>query len=314
MGLNAPFLYMKKVLVACAYDDLIYLERSLKNKTKKSPITVVSYRDIVALDADYLYTDKKHKIKSFKSAFIRYPYDLIEPHAKTYQKREKTELLKTISLLFSDISINPLQKAHFVRNRLYSLKKARECGLSVPKSIIFSEYIDIELPDKKMSKSLGNCFFSEKVQKNRNISRGVISLEKDGNDHAYIYLPHQIENKNDLRRHIKDFSVCFLQEYIKGQEYRIYVVGKKFFVYEREVGERVDGSFSKLKKSNKNIGLGNTKGIIMLMKITGLDYLCIDAISSKKGLLVIDINPYGSFPDYSECPEITDAVADFLLK
>ncbi|MFH1314940.1 MAG: hypothetical protein ABIH67_00925 [Candidatus Uhrbacteria bacterium] len=228
---------MNKIIISCPYNRVQDLYKSL-DKNKSEGDLIISDKDVTAIDDNSIYIGdnaEKHSIKSFTASFIRYPYDLINPHTDTYQKREKTELLKTIALLFNEVGINDIQKAHFARNRLYSLSQARECGLKTPKSIIIKNgNIDFNLDNKQITKSLGNCYFSNQVPKKECALKDILSFEEDGNDKAYIYKPHLVTNSDDIQKHTDNFGTCFLQNMIEGEEYRVFVVNGNIFAYKRK--------------------------------------------------------------------------------
>ena len=307
---------MAKILICCPYDGLAGLKKSLEKFSKRNDF-IFSDRDIVAIDDNAIYVGEKaekHDLKSFSNAFIRYPYDLIEPHTRNYTKREDTEFLKTLALLFSDIGLNNIKSAHFARNRFFSLNKAKECGLKIPRSFLLRKNdVDIALPDELISKSLGNCYFSELLPQNTDsYIRKILSREDDAGDTAYIYSPHIILSKSEIQKHIESFGSCFLQSKIEGEEYRVFIVEKEIFTYRRKAVESLDKSSAGLIFTETRL-LNKYKGRFQkLRKKLNLTYLCLDVIF-EKDLFVIDINPFGSFPAYNKYPRVTDALSKLLL-
>jgi hypothetical protein len=306
---------MKKILISCPYNRIQDLYESLNN-IKKDCDLIFDGKDITAIDDDFVYIGKnsdKHKISSFTGAFIRYPYDLIEPHSSTYQKRESTEFLKTLALSLKDVSINSIQKSHFVRNRIYSLLCARECGLRTPKSIIYkSDKVKLDLGNYKFTKSLGNCYFSSHISEKENNLKKFLSFAEDGGETAYIYEPRIIKNKDHISEYLKNFGTLLLQDEIKGVEYRVFIVGKDVFIYQREKIDSLDKSSAGLIKSDIKALKGCENKLLKLSVGLGLDYLCLDIIIDKDPV-VIDINPFGSFPKYKLHPEVVDSLARLVL-
>jgi hypothetical protein len=307
---------MAKILVVCPYDGLGDLKSSIRNFSDKGDL-VFSDKDIVAITDNAVYigqSAEKHDINSFTGAFIRYPYDLIDQHASNYQKREYTEFVKSLALLFADIDFNNIKKAHFVRNRFYSLKKARECGLKTPDSFLLrKKKVDIGLSFELVSKSLGNCYFSETLPEVMDEeTKKVLSFETDGGETAYIYSPHIVSLKNDLDKRIGAFGSCFLQNVIKGKEYRVFLVEDHVFVYERGDTASVDKSSANLNSVEGKMFEKYENKLQELRKSFDLRYLCLDVIYNKD-FVVLDINPFGSFPLYKKYPEVTDTLSRLLL-
>ncbi len=307
---------MNKILLACSYNSLGDLEKSIRKISKKEDL-IFSDKDIKAVDDKFVYIGEKvekHPIKTFTRAFIRYPYDLISPHTEDYQKRENTEFFKTLGLLFTDISINNIKDAHFARNRLYSLKKVRECGIKTPNSFVLRKNnMDLKFSETQISKSLGNCYFSQALPEAETQLKEMLSFEEDSGDTAYIYPPHIIEGNIDLKKHIDIFGTCLLQNKIKGEEYRIFIIGDKIFSYKREEIDPLDKSSARLVKIETDIFKEYESKFKSLCKNLNLEYLCIDVISGEEPI-VIDVNPFGSFPKYNINPGVIDSLAQLLLQ
>lgn len=217
---------MKKIIISCPYNGLSKLEELIRSEIDSGDL-LISERDIEAIDDEYVYLEnnERHLIKSFTKSYIRYPYDLISPHSETYEKRENTEFLKTLAILFNHAAVNNFFKAHLSRNRIYSLNIAEECGFNVPKSLICKKYTNPRTIGKKITKSLGNCFYSEKL--NNKKLKDILSFEEDDGEQAYIYKPHLIEKELDFKKHIDNFHTIFLQNEIRGDEFRAYLIGNK---------------------------------------------------------------------------------------
>lgn len=309
---------MKKIIIGCLYNGHKGLKETLLKRMGHED-RLVDMEDVSAIDLENVYVGKKfkkHPINSFTSSFIRYPYDLIPPHTSTYEKREHTEFFKTAALLFRDKSINKIDKNFNARNRLYSLKVAKSCGLKVPESVLVNEkkyglgYFDKQI----ITKSVGNCFYSfVLLGKLDPIKKRILSYEKDDDENAYIYLPHTIKNQKDLDLHIDSFGTVMLQNYLQGDEYRVYIVGNKIFSYKKEEDLRMDKSFSGLLNVHYEFTTSETQKLKQLKRKLGLNYVCLDVICIKKDMHVIDINPFGSLPEYSLHPEPTNELSKLIL-
>ncbi len=307
---------MNKVIISCPYGSLEGLEKSFKKNSKNGDL-IFSEKDITALDDNFVYIGKqaeKHAIKSFTRVFIRYPYDLIEPHTGTYKRRENTEFLKTLGLVFSDIAINSIKNAHFVRNRIYSLNIAKKLGFKIPESTILKgNNLHLGSLNNRVSKSLGNCFFAEKLPKTDKNLQKTLSFEEDDGDTAYIYSPHIINGTTNLQKHLNMFGTCFLQNKIIGKEYRIFIVKNELFIYQREEIKSLDKSSAGLIRVRGDIFKKYESKFKKLCKVFKLEYLCLDVIFNKEPI-IIDINPFGSFPNYKLHPEVINSFAKLLLK
>ena len=309
---------MKKIIIGCLYGGHSGLKKALLKKLKKGDL-LVDIKDISAIDFKNVYVEKhfqKHPIESFTSAFIRYPYDLIPPHTNTYNKREYTEFFKTAALLFIHKSINRIDANFNARNRLYSLKTAKLCGLNVPKSVVVSKkrYNLKSVGTHTITKSLGNCFYSYDISEKLNSTKkNILSYERDGSENAYIYLPHKIKSVGELNKHIHSFGITMAQEFLSGDEYRIYMIKNKIFSYKRGINPKLDKSFSVLENIQYKFTKSDTKKLKFLKQKLNLNYLCLDIIDTKKGMYVIDINPFGSLPEYHLHPGATDKLAELIV-
>jgi hypothetical protein len=303
---------MKKIVIGCVYGGHKGLGKALLKHLKGGQ--VFSLEDLTGIDLKNVYfKGKRHSIKSFTSSFIRYPYDLIPPHTHSYEQRERTELFKSAAAAFSGIAINSLEKGFIARIRTFSLGAAERCGLEVPRTMAISEsVVSKQFKNGLISKSLGNCFYAYELKKGSKLHKKFLAYEKDGNESAWIYAPHLIKDSKDLKSHLKTFGTILLQEIIKGKEYRVYIVGNKIFSYRRGVNPRLDKSFSELLDTPYSFTDKEQKKLFQLVKTLCLPYLCLDIIVSKKKLYVIDVNPFGSLPDYKKLPAATDALARML--
>ena len=295
--------------------DLEYAIRKLDSQAN-----IVNCSDIACVSPDRLYVEaikRWVKITDFRSAFVRYPYDLIPPHVETYQLREEIERLKTIALLLSHVSLNPVAASWAIRNRLYSLGLAAQYGLLTPASVIVNsqEYIDGNMAsDLVLCKAIGYCYVSESTHAIPQAFRYYLRVEEDDGDTAAIF-PASSLNEDDIKSYLSSVPVALLQEYIDDAlEYRGYYIEGEFFFYMREACSAIDSSAAAYKETPflppKEFQLKFTE----YARFINLKYICFDLLSKSNGVcLVIDINPYGSLPKYSQFPGPTDSLAKALL-
>lgn len=306
---------MKKIVIGCPYQCLNNLKESLVLKKNEGDF-VFDTEDIEAMDFEniYLRNGEVHAIDSLTAAFVRYPYDLIPPHTETYSLREKTESLKTYALLFDSVSVNKISDNFKTRNRMWSLKTAKVHGLLVPNSVLLSAVGDSDREGEYITKSLGNCFYSDSDEAYSDDLKQYLSYEEDGGDKAYIYSPHKISS-GEVNDHVEKFGVCFIQDFVNKPEYRIFIVGEDIFAYKREVLEKVDNSAGSLIKSTAVISDFEKQKLLSFAKDLNLGYLCLDVFIDEetKEITVIDVNPFGSMPKYDKHPEVIDSVAELLL-
>lgn len=309
---------MKKVIIGCPYGGLKNLEEVLKERGR---VCVINTNEITGITSHYLYIHNQEKqvpFQNISAAFVRYPYDLIPPHTETYQLREKTEFLKTIGLVLNSVSINKLEQAYSLRNRLYSLGLAETEGLLTPDTLIIKRGFNSEdsiFRSEIMTKALGNCYYSE-YQPDQN--KKYLSFEQDGDETAYIYPAHMISDKEDAIIHTDKFGACLIQRFIRSDyEFRIYVIGGDIFYYQRgplKMSDKTNVDKSSCVYIKPEIKLPEKDKIINLAKSLNMNYLNLDAVLSSDGkrLMVFDINPYGSLPKYSEHPEATIRLAELI--
>ena len=313
---------MKRIIIGCPYKGLDSLLSALKGLAGKTA-TILDTDTIVALDSEFIFVGEKFeklKITDFNASYIRYPYDLIPPHTQTFSRRENTEFLKTLAILFSDVAINDFSSGVITRNRIYSLQVAHRCGLDTPLSIAINHTTDgkflfDQMHGNILSKALGNCYYAERLDNETEFIRGHVEAAEDGGEKAYIYPAHTIKNQNGINEYIENFRLLFLQNFIAGQEFRIYLIGRKFFIYERYADSRDDKSPNQLLATKMSLPDLVKNNLFALLKKFKLNYLCIDAIieTVSKKFVVIDINPFGSLPKYHIHPEPTDQLANYIL-
>jgi hypothetical protein len=309
------------ILIGCPYNGIKELEKSLL-KIKSPNDAIFNVDDIVAINDKNFYfkNDKILNIEDITVSFVRYPYDLIPPHNESYLLRENTEFFKTIAILLGDSAVNKFSQSHIARNRIFSLDAASKSGLKVPSSLamkgVGNNRLDKVINNDVITKSLGNCYFSEGKEGVSKFAKRVLLFEEDGGETAYIYPAHQIQDKESFSDYIDNFGTVFVQDKISGDEYRIFVIGDKILFYERNkknMINSIDKSGNILEKCDIPIGRGEQKKLLELSKNLNLNYLCLDAIiNGVKDFIVIDVNPFGSFPEHIKDSDVTDELANFI--
>lgn len=310
---------MKNIIVGCPYTGMSFLEKELKSFPD---VNCLNAKDITGIDLCKIYI-KKHEyyFNDIYSVFIRYPYDLIPPQSQTYNLRENTEYLKTISLLLSSKSINPIQSTWAYRNRFLSLSLADKIGLKIPASIITRElsncknfYTKRSVP---ISKAIGNCFAFNKGYRLTRFAPKYFSPAEDDGEEAIIYLAQKM-TINNLKNYLRITNVAFLQEEVNNttKEFRVYLVGKKIFIYSRlNNSGKIDRSEELYTPDDSLIKHNEVKKkLFKLKEKMKLGYLCLDMLETKDNeLFLIDINPLGSLPPYKQYPSITKELARLMV-
>jgi glutathione synthase/RimK-type ligase-like ATP-grasp enzyme len=221
-------------------------------------------------------------------------------------------MLKTIAIMFDHVAINRITSCWLLRNRIYSLKLLRDFGIEVPLSIVGTTSVLPmgHLPYEVAVKAVGNCYVSDDFRGVDDHMRRFFSLERDGDEIAVIF-PASVLSQSELKDYSDSIGVFFAQERIRGRkEIRVYFIGDDVFVYEREsVNSRFDGSFARLLRSKYIIDSGMIRRMRNFMEAMHLRYVCIDAIVRDRKEIVIDVNPYGSLPEFSESAEPWAALA-----
>lgn len=307
---------MKAIVVGCSYGsqkNLISVLSSISNAYLIDVDDIIkinsSTSKILLSDGNSILTDK------VKASFIRYPYDLIPPHSLTYPLREKTEFLKSVALLFNQVAINPVQNSWMFRNRLYSLRVAKSFGIKIPDFKIYRKKIENSIKKETIVKALGNCFVDENAVNISDRLMPFLRKEQDDNDFAYIFGANLISDI-DTDIFMSEIGVLFAQEAIvSSDEYRGYLVGDVFFLYKREQTDLIDKSAAQYLKTDQKMSSINLNGLKKMMNTYEMSYLCIDFIKDKNGdEFIIDINPFGSMPDFNKLPEVCNELASLLIK
>ena len=147
-------------------------------------------------------------------------------------------------------------------------------------------------------------------------------VEDDG-DFASIFPANEF-TKQEIIDYTNIIGKCFRQELIDNlSEFRVYIIGSQVISYRREQLLDVDKSSAGYQIETNGINIcsqtRNTKNDVKEKLITYCDkfklgYLCLDIIESDKKQYVVDINPYGSLPNFKKDPYITELLADYLIK
>jgi hypothetical protein len=309
---------MKNILLACPYNGLKKLEKKIIEISSEK-INLIKFVDISAIDNEYLYIGsnfKKLKILDIYSAYIRYPYDLIPPHTKTFNLRENIEFLKTLLILLSKVSINNYESGVLCRNRVYSLKIVEECGFLTIKSIAIKNKIKEKnklVHNNIVTKSLGNCYYSENIKNKSKFENKYLNKEEDGGEVAYIYPAQKIEDFKDINERIKNIGVCLIQKKIKGNEFRVYLFDNNILFFEREKINNTDKSAGQLIEKENAILEKNKNKFNKLRKKLNLRYLCLDLIISNGKIYIIDVNPFGSLPNNNLSNTANTMLAKIIL-
>jgi len=307
---------MTIIVVGCPYTQMRGLSQSIANHS--SGIDIINFNDITAVSFEELsvrqFDDPIH-ISDVSCSFIRYPYDLIPPHSGTFKLREKTEFLKTVSLMLQDCAINPIMTAWKVRNRLFSLAVAHKVGLKVPISRVVTTPAAQQLSGEYFFiKAMGNCFVTYKESEIETDIKPFLRLEEDGGEFAWI-LPAQKYNTSDFSRYIDNVEAGFVQEEIANiREYRIYIIKSKVLAYCREDIDNSDKSAANYTTTTLVPSDRFLRSLKEYAQLIGLEYLCVDVIQNKDEYYVVDVNPYGSLPAYDLLPEPTDALAKYMIE
>ncbi len=303
-------------LLGCPYTDLKNIERALRDFSVR-PKHILNARDITAIDGSNgikvgsIYIEKKR----IKSAFLRYPYDLISPHSGTYKLREETEFYKSICLLFDSVNANRLGSTWLLRNRMYSLNCLSNYGALIPDFRLCRGSAHIDGDETWAVKAAGNCYVSE-VQDEISLKKAkFLTIEQDGTDFAAVF-PASEFKAAQVVDYLNTFGTVFMQKSIKGRgEFRCYVIRDQFFIYEREKINRFDKSFANYIPTDYAISENTKLAIRKMIQSFSLSYSCFDMIVDESFQeFIIDFNPYGSFPQYFDFPEPSEAVAREMMR
>lgn len=292
------------------------LEMAFKDIWKDN-MTVINCDDVNAVDTHSLYMRNKKnpcRINDFSSSFIRYPYDLIPPHSETFELREETEFYKTLSLIFDGVSINHLASTWMLRNRAFSLSQARALGVNIAEYLIIKKGGVLPFDERKAIKALGNCFVSQNDDFLRSDIKEFFRIEEDDGDIAVIF-PASSFDVHSIEKYLFYIKVAFLQREIQAiNEYRGYIIGELFFVYIRDKLNDFDKSLARYLSTNYKCTSKTISGLAQLMKKFKLKFLCFDFLLDENDTeIIIDINPYGSMPNYNKFPEPSLQLAKIMM-
>ena len=254
------------------------------------------------------------------NSFVRYPYDLIPPHNETFRLRERTEFLKSVCLMLSDRSVNPITKCWSLRNRPLSLAAAQSCGLRVPDWVAISVSDPAEVrssrEDASVVKALGNCFFSEVAGEDFSEWQHFLTLEMESDGDQAFILPATLQDSKNVQKYLALAGAGFVQAPATGTiEVRAYVIGGAVFTFMRDEVPAFDKSSAPYQRAANILQPEIEHGLVSFRERMGLGYLCMDIrLAPNQEAWVIDVNPYGSLPVYQVWPEPTLALAQLLLK
>jgi hypothetical protein len=305
------------IILACPYGGLHAVRKCLLKRSAEVCAIELDGISSLTVDEITLANGESLRFRDVDCAFIRYPYDLIPPHSESFQKRERTEFLKTVGLLFERVSPNPISACWAMRNRMYSFSRATECGIKVVGgSCIRTSWHPLcgEPDGERVCKALGNCFVCWDTKSIPEPCIDYFSVEEDDGESAVI-LPAQVA-PDDGSFLMDSCGVLFTQNRIvSSTEYRIYVVGSSFFAYERAPVRGVDQSNAPYCETEYAFRQDYVDGLIELQRKTGISYCCYDILKDESGELhLIDINPFGSLPPYDAFGGPTEALADCIFR
>lgn len=307
---------MKKIIVGCPYTGMENLERAFVD-IKYNELLIVNTAQVDCIASDGVWVgDDFHHTTEFSASFIRYPYDLIPPHSQTYQLREEIEYYKSLALLFDSVALNRLSSTWRLRNRSYSLSQARAHGVNVADFRLIRRGSNAHWPNETVAvKAIGNCFVSIGIEDLNQGQREYLSIEEDDGDIAAVF-PASEMSADVAKDYLQKFGHAFLQDVINSvAEYRCYVIGERLFTFKRCEVDGFDKSFAAYEPSDYKLQDSVRQGLLYLCYAHGLKYLCFDMVVDVAGVeTVIDINPYGSMPDYQMFPEVSICLANELAE
>lgn len=308
----------KNIIIGCPYTSMACVSKAIRELVGDG-LNVVNTSDVVGVNGDIIFIGNganPYLVSDFKSSFIRYPYDLIPPHAGSYLLREDIEFYKSLALLFDSVAINALGSTWMLRNRAYSLGKARLYGAKVAQHHILKSGFPVELlgHEKMAVKALGNCFVCENPSDIDESLCKYLTFEEDDGDFAAIF-PASLLDKKQVVDYMNEVGAIFIQEPVYSKdELRVYSVGNKIFCYKRALSQKFDRSSDKYESTEFILSDSTISAIASLKRDFKLGFICFDLIiDSSMGEIVIDINPYGSIPRYEEFPEVATAIAELLV-
>ncbi|MDO5972002.1 hypothetical protein Q4Q35_19550 [Flavivirga aquimarina] len=308
---------MDYFLIGCPYTKMKHLRRAFETNSYPD-ISIINIENIGKIDKKFIYlknTNIKVKLSDIKSCHIRYPYDLIPPLTATFKRREETEFIKTICLLFDEVSVNSFTASWVFRNRAFSLLTAEKYDCKIADFEIIKEDKYSKIKSLKAIKALGNCFVSEDLKPTKTLFSKYIEIAQDGEDVAVIFPASKFDNKM-LSEYIKVNGIAFIQNIVNSiNEYRTYIIGKNIFIYKRGKHDSFDKSPAEYIKSDYKCSETTEVGLKNMMSDYNLNYLCFDMIVNSDGSeFIIDINPFGGLPNFEVFPEPSMALFNLMLK
>lgn len=326
------------IIIGCPYTNMSGLHRALRDVDAKA--VVVSGDQLQALGGEYMLVTgfpNPVPLGVIRVSFLRYPYDIIPPHSRTFTLREQTEAYKSLAIALDDVAVNPLSATWLLRNRSFSLREVKRRGAPVPEYRILwarapqsstrAVASDLTLSGNLVLKATGNCFVDETLEYDNDIPLSWLRREEDDGEVAWI-MPATRVAPRQLQEYLRAARVAFVQEFVEARdEFRIYCIGGSLLTFQRvrpEVDLRssdradvyVDRSIDALEPVEMPAAISDT--VAGALRRLGADYhlgfLCADVIVDPNGISwVIDVNPYGSLPSFDEHPAPTRALAQLIL-
>lgn len=300
---------MSIILYHCPFGSLSWLPAALGRLNKS--LFFVDYADVIDFDSERFSLRDGASFSNSRvgATFLRYPYDLLPEFSGSFQSREALEAYKSFCLLFRDKAVNPIEATWLLRNRLFSLTQLRSYEISVPEFRIFKTGSSDFGAHFDFVKAIGNCFVSEQAEK-----KPWLVIARDGSDIATI-MPGQKMNE-DLKKRFIDWSgSLFSQKFVHAHtELRVYYVFGEIFALVRDDLEVDDRSAAGYKSVVSSSVLGReVEKVRSFCAGHGLGFCCFDCLIDPGGKIwFIDVNPYGSLPDYKLFPTVGGALVDGL--
>tara|TARA_E500000331_G_C17272891_1_gene720217 strand:+ start:3966 stop:4901 length:936 start_codon:yes stop_codon:yes gene_type:complete len=304
---------MKTVLLGCPFKGLEWVGKLL---TYSFPEIEVIFADTALVLSEFGISTPRstYYFEDVDCAFIRYPYDLIPPHTRTFSLRENTERIKTLALLLESKSLNPISNCWKLRNRLFSLNIATRLKIRTPRSWIvkcpegFNHVPKIPL----LIKSIGNCFVDDdNALFDYTQYAQTFVTEHDDGDFAVIY-PAQSFSFNGIDKYLYPVLVQELIETV--EEYRVYIIGQDVYGIKRIQVDGHDQSAAPFSAIPTVLPKALHVSLLNFAKLTGLLYVCFDFILDKTSeWVLVDVNPLGALPSFEEHPEVSKLLANEIF-
>lgn len=310
---------MKAIVVGCPYTDLRPIHEHIQHVAPS--VRVVNARDVTRVGFCKIHVlGEALAISEIGASFVRYPYDLIPPHSESFVLRERTEYYKSLALVVDHVALNPVATTWMLRNRIFSLLQAARAGARVPRSeAISAPAPDIhELPEAGREvavKAIGNCFVTDKAIALGDDQHTFVERAEDDGDTAYIFPASRVD-ATQVRVLAEVFGCAFVQMPVNvSVEFRGYLVGKSFFLFERSPCDEFDKSAASYEETAYQLTETTAEALLQVAQENTMSYLCFDVVLDHAGReWLLDLNPYGSLPPYDAHPGPTDELSLCLLE